>query len=87
MHGGARGRALPGSHPAALSTAFCLASRPFGLELGLFATVLGLVMLPRVTLVRWRRDHRRGRAPDGSQALVVVMVSVASFMARGFGLR
>lgn len=66
---------------------FCLASRPFGLELALFATVLGLAMLPRVTLVRWRRHHRRGLAPGVALAPVVVMVSVASVMARGFGLR
>ncbi len=52
-----------------------------------------------LTFIRWRRDLRRGRAPDLSRArtlyalnhvelaLVIVIVFVASFMACGFELR
>ena len=52
-----------------------------------------------VTFLRWRATLRRGGMPDTSGArtlfllnhvelaLVVMMVFVASFMARGFGLR
>jgi uncharacterized membrane protein len=54
---------------------------------------------PMLTFVRWRTQLRRGQAPDTSSArafyvlnhiemgLVVVIMFVASFMARGFGLR
>ena len=49
--------------------------------------------------IRWRRQRSRGERPDSSRAralyvvnhvemvLVVVIVFVASFMARGFGSR
>lgn len=52
-----------------------------------------------LTFMRWRRELARGRSPDTSRArtfyllnhaemaLVVAIVFVASFMARGFGLR
>jgi uncharacterized membrane protein len=52
-----------------------------------------------VTFIRWRGALRHGGSPDTSAAralyhvnhlemlVVVVMVFVASFMARGFGLR
>ncbi len=52
-----------------------------------------------LTFVRWRTQLRQGQVPDTSSArvlyvlnhiemgLVVVIVFVASFMARGFGLR
>ena len=61
--------------------------------------ILAVVLLeirPMLTFVRWRGDLRRGRTPDTSKArslyvvnhiemvLVVVIVFVASFMARGF---
>jgi putative membrane protein len=80
-------------------SAFYLASRLFWLKLALFALVVGLEAWPMVTLIRWRRAVRGGGAPDTSLArtlfhlnhvelaLVVVIVFVASFMARGFGLR
>jgi len=80
-------------------SAFYLASRLFWLKLALFALVVGLEVWPMVTLIGWRRAVRRGGAPDTSAAralfhlnhvelaLVVVIVFVASFMARGFGLR
>ena len=80
-------------------SAFYLASRLFWLKLALFALVVGLEVWPMVTLIRWRRAVRNGGAPDTSLgralfhlnhvelALVVVIVFVASFMARGFGPR
>ena len=80
-------------------SAFYLASRLFWLKLGLFALVVGLEIWPMLTFIRWRRALARGGVPDTSSAralfhvnhaqlaLVIVIVFVASFMARGFGLR
>lgn len=80
-------------------TAFYMASWLFWLKLGLFATVGALEIRPMVTLMRWRAALRRGAMPDTSAArslyhvnhvelaLVVVIVFVAAFMARGYGLR
>jgi len=79
-------------------SAFYLASRLFWLKLALFALVVVLEIWPMLTLMRWRRAVGSGRAPDTSAApalfhlnhvelaLVVIIVFVASFMARGFGL-
>ena len=79
-------------------TAFYMASRLFWLKLALFALVVVLEVWPMLTLIGWRRAVGAGRAPDTSAArvlfhvnhvelaLVVVIVFVASFMARGFGL-
>lgn len=79
-------------------TAFYLASGPFWMKLALFVTVVLLEIWPMVSFLRWRIALRRGRAPDTSSAaalyivnhvelvLVFVIVFVASFMARGFGL-
>jgi putative membrane protein len=78
---------------------FYLGSTLFWVKLGLFALVLALEVWPMVTFIRWRVQLRRGQTPDTSSAralhvvnhmemgLVVVMLFVASFMARGFGLR
>jgi putative membrane protein len=80
-------------------TAFYLGSWLFLAKMGLFVLVVALEIRPMVTLIRWRATLRRGGSPDLSSAralyqlnhvelaLVVVMVFVASFMARGFGLR
>lgn len=80
-------------------SAFYLASPLFWTKLGLFVAVLALEVWPMVTFIRWRAEVRRGRVPDTSpartmyllnhieMALVLVMVFVAGFMARGFGLR
>jgi len=80
-------------------TQFYLASTLFWTKLGLFAIILVLEARPMLTFVRWRAQLRRGQAPDTSSArtfyvlnhiemgLVVVIMFVASFMARGFGLR
>jgi putative membrane protein len=80
-------------------TQFYLSSRLFWLKLGFFAAILAIELWPMTTFIRWRIQRGRGLAPDTSRAgvfhvlnhvemaLVVVMVFVASFMARGFGLK
>ena len=74
---------------------FYLHSRLFGLKLSLFALVVVLEFWPMITFIRWRREQRRGRLPDTTNArrlyaithaelaLVVLIVFVAAFMARG----
>ncbi len=78
---------------------FYLNSRLFWTKLGLFGLVFVLEIWPMMTFIRWRRQLRRGQAPDTSRAalfsrlnhlemaLVVLIVFVASLMARGFGQR
>ena len=80
-------------------TAFYLASTLFWTKMGLFLLVVALEMWLMLTFIRWRRALGGGRLPDTSAArrlyhvnhvelaLVVVIVFVAAFMARGFGLR
>jgi putative membrane protein len=80
-------------------TAFYLSSSLFWTKMILFILVVGLEVWPMLTFIRWRREVRRGRTPDTSRAptlyvvthaemaLVVIIVFVASFMARGFGAR
>ena len=80
-------------------TAFYLASPLFWLKLGLFLLVVALEIWPMVTFIRWRAALARGATPDTSAAttlsrvnhvelaLVVIIVFVAAFMARGVGLR
>lgn len=80
-------------------TSFYLSSTLFWLKLTLFATVLVLEVRPMTVLLRWRRQRSRGEHPDTSRAralyvinhlemiLVIVIVFIASFMARGFGAR
>ena len=80
-------------------TAFYLGSGLFLVKMGLFVLIVALEIHPMVTFIRWRATLRRGGAPDLAAArglfllnhvelaLIVVMVFVASFMARGFGLR
>jgi putative membrane protein len=77
-------------------SAFYLASALFWTKMALFAAVVLLELKPMVTFIRWRGALRRGRTPDTSSArglyvlnhvemvLVVVIVFVASFMARAF---
>jgi len=76
---------------------FYLRSPLFWTKMGLFLLVLLLEIRPTVTLIRWRVALRRGREIDTSAApalytlnhvelaIVVVMVFVASMMARGIG--
>lgn len=79
--------------------AFYLASPLFWVKMALLAIIIALEIWPMTTLIRWRIERRRGRIPDTSRArlfwtishiqlvLGILMVFVASFMARGFGLR
>jgi putative membrane protein len=78
-------------------TAFYLGTWLFHLKLGLFALIFALEVAPMVGLIGWRIALRRAEAPDlraaklyarlshAEMGLVVVMVFVAAFMARGFG--
>jgi len=78
---------------------FYLQSPLFWIKMALFVTIIILEIRPMITFIRWRRALGRGEVPDTSgaralylvnhieMALVVVIVFVASFMARGFGMR
>jgi len=78
-------------------SAFYLASRLFWLKIALFGLIVLLEIGPMLAFVSWRIQLKRGQAPDTSRAhafylvnhvqmaLVVLMVFVAAFMARGFG--
>ena len=78
---------------------FYLQSPLFWTKMALFVTVIILEIWPMVTFIRWRGALRRGETPDTSRTralylvnhvemgLVVLIVFVASFMARGFGMR
>lgn len=80
-------------------TAFYLGSWLFLIKMALFLLIVALEIRPMLTLMRWRAAVRAGGTPNTSSAgalfqlnhvevaLVVVMVFVAAFMARGFGLR
>jgi putative membrane protein len=80
-------------------TAFYWSSPLFWAKLGLFAAILVLEIGPMLTFIRWRRQLGRGITPDiararllyalthAEMALVIVIVFVAAFMARGFGQR
>ena len=75
-------------------TAFYLGSALFWTKMTLFVVVVVLEIHPMVTFIRWRALRRRNQMPDTSgarslyvinhieMAIVVVMVFVASFMAR-----
>src|SRR5262245_5648494 len=78
-------------------TQFYLTSNLFWVKLTLFGGIVLLEIWPMVTFIRWRVARGRGLWPDTSRAravyvvnhvqmaLVVVIVFVASFMARGIG--
>jgi putative membrane protein len=78
-------------------TEFYLHSPLFWVKMALFVLVLLLEIRPMITFIRWRRQLGRGAAVDTSVApalythnhielaIVVVMVFVASLMARGVG--
>ena len=77
-------------------TAFYLGSALFWTKMTLFVVVVVLEMHPMITFIRWRGLRGRKQMPDTSgarslyvinhieMAIVIVMVFVASFMARGF---
>jgi putative membrane protein len=85
--------------PLEKGTGFYLASTLFWVKMSLFLAVFLLELGPMRTFIRWRRELRAGGTPDTTVArriyvlnqielhLVVLIVFVASFMARGFGLR
>lgn len=76
---------------------FYLRSPLFWVKMGLFVLILLLEIRPMITFIRWRTRRGRGLTVDTSPAralytlnhielaLVVVMVFVASMMARGVG--
>jgi putative membrane protein len=78
---------------------FYLQSPLFWTKMALFLVVIVLEIWPMITFIRWRVALKRGQLPDTSRAralylvnhiemgLVVIIVFVASFMARGFGMR
>ena len=78
---------------------FYLASPLFWVKMALLGTIILLEIWPMTTFIGWRLAVSRGEQPDTRQArqlwivnhvemlLAVAMVFVASFMARGFGLR
>lgn len=82
--------------PFEKGTLFYLGSPLFWFKLGLFAAVFLLEIAPMVALIRWRIALARGDEPDLSRAglwatvswieaiLVVAIVFVAAFLARGF---
>jgi putative membrane protein len=76
-------------------TAFYLQSPLFRLKMGLFLAILALEIWPMVTFIRWRRARSKGHPPKTARApalarvndvetgLVVLIVFVATAMARG----
>ena len=80
-------------------TTYYLSSHLFWTKMTLFVLIVALEIWPMITFIRWRSIVRRGGRPDTSRArtlyaithaemaLAVVMVFVASFMARGYGMR
>ena len=83
--------------PLEKGTEFYLGSPLFHAKLGLFLLVFALELRPMIGLIGWRKTLRAGKTPDLSQAplyatlswieavLVVVIVFVASLMARAVG--
>jgi putative membrane protein len=78
-------------------TQFYLTSPLFWVKMTLFVLILLLEIWPMASFIRWRMAVGRGGQPDTTRArelylvnhiemaLVVLMVFVASFMARGIG--
>ena len=78
-------------------SAYYLQSRLFYLKMALFVAVVALEVWPMLTFAGWRRARRRGVPVETSRArvffqlshvqlaLTIVMVFVASAMARGLG--
>src|SRR5262245_22130420 len=76
-------------------SSYYLQSRLFYLKMALLLAIVALEVRPMLTLARWRKVRRRGSRVDTSQAaalfrvthvqlaLTIVMVFVASAMARG----
>jgi len=85
--------------PLEKGSAYYLSSPLFFLKISLVLAVFILEIAPMVGFIRWRMALGRGAQPDVSKAglyarlstieavLIVVIVFVAAFMARGFGMR
>jgi len=85
--------------PFERGAAFYLSSPLFYLKISLFLAIFLIEITPMVALIRWRMALGRGATPDLAPArlyatlslieavLVVAIVFIASFMARGFALR
>jgi putative membrane protein len=79
-------------------SAFYLSSPLFWVKMGLLLLILVLEVWPMLTFITWRRQRGHGQVPNTSIAgrlyginqlqlgLVILMVFVASGMARGIGL-
>jgi putative membrane protein len=84
--------------PFEKGTQFYLHSALFHTKLTLFVLVLLLEVWPMLTFIRWRIQIKKGQTPNVARAralyvvnhvqmvLVVAIVFVASFMARGFSV-
>lgn len=82
--------------PLEKGTEFYMQSRLFWVKMALFVTVFVLEIGPMLTFIRWRKSVKNHQTIDlapvpGLQfanhaevAVIVAMVFVASFMARGF---
>lgn len=80
-------------------TAYYLHNWLFHAKMALFLLVVLLELKPMMTLIRWRQAVKRGEMPDTSGArplfvigmiqahVLVVMVLIATALARGFGGR
>src|SRR5215510_9720261 len=80
-------------------TQFYLASPLFWVKMALLGGIILLEIWPMTTFIRWRLAVSRGEKPDVRRVrllwivnhvemlLAIAMIFVASFMARGFGLR
>ena len=76
---------------------YYLSNHLFLTKMGLFVIIVALELRPAMTFRRWRGDLASGRQPDVQDAaalgsistlqavLVIVMVFLATGMARGFG--
>lgn len=81
------------------ATAYYLQNHVFLAKMGCFVMIWLLELTPMTALIKWRREVAAGRLPDTSAAprlarisyleagLVVVMVFLATAMARGYGAR
>jgi putative membrane protein len=80
------------------TTAYYFTNHAFLTKMALFAIIFGLEVWPMMTLIAWRRRIARGETPDTRAAtllarisfwqagLVVLMVFLATAMARGYGV-
>lgn len=78
-------------------TGFYVGTWLFHLKMGLFLLVVAIEIPPMIGLIGWRKAVKRGGTPDLSRAplytmlsriqmaIVIAIVFVASFMARGYG--